>query len=758
MKRIQIWLAVLLAGLLLTGCELREAAEAEQSPEETGAVDVLTHVYAPTEIRLPEGFWLYGQTKTDDGAHLVLRKSVLDPETGERTLWSMRYTLFTDGREPEAGEPFIGRGAAYTAYGDSEYWLMDGEEGYSLIQYRNGETVQTFDGVDTYAVKGMFFMPDEMTADGTGNLYILAGGQLLLVKSDFSACFAMGSREQIIQSMAVDPSGKIWVTWSSVMGEIYKAPVEAETGQMGESTLLSSDTVNKRYTLSLDPADGYDWYIHGSEGIYGRNSTTGQEELLLHYSNSDLRFTDTITLLNRDTMLVSSTDGDGKRSTALYTRHPDLVYDVQDILYLYTCDSSTAFMDGAVIRFNKNHPDKRIVVKNYYMESDYQAGMQKMAMEIESGIAAPDILMGDPLSPGSSVRYIVEKGRFLDLYTFLEQDAALSRDDLLGIVKNVYSHEGKLFGLPGEINPVFLTASRKMLTEYAGMTETELAEGWTVEDALRLVENVPEGVWYMPEMTRDFGFTNLLSIIGTHNFVDMDTGTASFDSETFRRVLAYIQTLPAERIQPEDRVGDYRAGKYAVLSASAGMGMRNFLTDDMYFPDGDAVPVGYPSEIPMGGVFLADGGVMLIADTCENPELAWEFLKDYVLSYPDIRTDGIMSPVKSLFREEMQSYILNQNWYCLTTGRTVIVQGQLDPDGSYRGQPGELVHMTEEDMEEIIGWLDSVGAPLYDLMVPEDIAAIVEEEITAFLAGAHTADSCAEVIQSRVEILLAERG
>ncbi|MBQ3590385.1 MAG: hypothetical protein II979_00470, partial [Clostridia bacterium] len=256
----------------------------------------------------------------------------------------------------------------------------------------------------------------------------------------------------------------------------------------------------------------------------------------------------------------------------------------------------------------------------------------------------------------------------------------------------------------------------------------------------------------------DFGFTNLLSIIGYHNFVDMDTGTASFDSETFRRVLAYIQTLPAERIQPEDRVGDYRAGKHAVLSAAAGMGMRNFLTDDMYFPDGDAVPVGYPSGIPKGGVFLADSGVMLIADTCENPELAWEFLKDYVLSYPDIRTDGIMSPVKSLFREEMQSYILNQNWYCLTTGRTVIVQGQLDPDGSYRGQPGEPVHMTEEDMEEIIGWLDSVGAPLYDLMVPEDITAIVEEEITAFLAGAHTADSCAEVIQSRVEILLAERG
>ncbi len=756
MKRIQNWLALFLAGLLLTGCELREVPGAEQIPVVPGEVDVLTHVYAPTEIHLPDGYWLYGQTKTDDGAHLVLRKSVLDPETGERTLWSMRYTLFTDGREPEAGEPFIGRGAAYTTYGDSEFWLLDGEEGYSLVQYRNGETANTFDGVDSYSAEGMFFMPDEMTADGEGNLYILAGGQLLLVKAGFSACFAMGSREQSVQSMTKDTAGTVWVTWSTMMGEVYKAPVDVENARLGEGTPISSDAVNRQFTLSSDPSEGYDWYIHGSDGIYGRNSTTGQEEMLLHYSNSGLRSTDTITLLNRDTMLVSSTDGDGKRITVLYTRHADLVYDVQDIIYLYTCDSSIAFLDGAVNRFNKNHPDKRIVIKNYYMESDYQAGMDRMAMEIETGIASPDILMGEPL--GTGMRYMVEKGRFLDLYTLLEQDGELSRDDLFGIVKNVYSHDGKLFGLPGEMMLVSLYASRKMLTEYGGMTEAELEKGWTVEDALALVENLPEGAAYVPRMSRAFGFTNLLSIIGYHNFVDMDAGTASFDGDTFRRLLTYMDSLPAERSVPEDIVGDYRAGKYAVMSTTAGMGMRDFLTEDMYFPDGDAAAVGYPSKYPNGGVYLSGTGVMLIADTCENPELAWEFLKDYVFSYTDIRTDGIMSPVKSLFRDEMQSYILNQNWYCLTTGRTVIVQGQLDPDGSYRGQPGELVHMMEEDMEEIIGWLDSVGAPLYDLMVPEDIADIVEEEITAFLAGAHTADSCAEVIQSRVEILLAERG
>ena len=47
------------------------------------------------------------------------------------------------------------------------------------------------------------------------------------------------------------------------------------------------------------------------------------------------------------------------------------------------------------------------MIKNYYMESDYQAGMDRMAMEIETGIASPDILMGEPL--GTGMRYMVDE-------------------------------------------------------------------------------------------------------------------------------------------------------------------------------------------------------------------------------------------------------------------------------------------------------------------------------------------------------------
>ena len=83
--------------------------------------------------------------------------------------------------------------------------------------------------------------------------------------------------------------------------------------------------------------------------------------------------------------------------------------------------------------------------------------------------------------------------------------------------------------------------------------------------------------------------------------------------------------------------------------------------------------------------------------------------------------------------------------------------GDLEPDGTYNGSPGEIVTIKDEQAEEMIAWLDSVGTPVYDVLVPAEITAIVDEEISAFLAGTGTADSCAGAIQSRVEIWLAER-
>ena len=744
---------ILAALLLLTACETRPVSEdtayRQEEPPAEGAAEVLTDVFAPAELVLPEGYRLYSVAETkQDSVTLLLRKNEKDPETGERILYTRLYTAYTDGRDPDTGEPLAADCRAYTSWGGKTFWLMADPETanvYYLSEQVNGAETRVFADLQAYAAEGMFFMPEQMLADGEGNLYIAGGGQILVVKADFSACLTFGSREQALHSISRDSTGKIWTSYTTVQEETYIAALHPDSGRLEEEQRLGTAADIQRPVMSASD-ERYTFFYPGYEGIYGRTADTGTDELLLHYANSGLHsLNDTITPLNGDVMLVESAGGSGN-TVFLYTRQPDIVYTTQDVIYLYM-NGSASSVENAVIRFNREHPDKRIIVKDYGQGEDREAGAQKMVMDMEAGLASPDIVMGDVSEAG--IRYMVENGHFLDLYSFLDTDPVLTRENILGIVQKCFSCSGKMFGLPGEITVQTMLTGR----ETAGDKTS-----WTVEDVLALAENLPEGSVYRTEMTRDMGFVNFLSRYGYHNFIDMEQNTASFDSDTFRRVLTYIQRLPEDRVQVDSaaEIAMYREGTAAVRPVSYTMGLTDFLTEDLYFPDG-AVRIGFPATGENGGTWISTTGMMLIADTCENPELAWEFVRDYVLTFPERRSDPIISPVKSIFWEEIRMHIQENTLFRMINGRVVPVTGDLEPDGTYNGSPGEIVTIKDEQAEEMIAWLDSVGTPVYDVLVPAEITAIVDEEISAFLAGTGTADSCAGAIQSRVEIWLAER-
>ena len=70
-------------------------------------------------------------------------------------------------------------------------------------------------------------------------------------------------------------------------------------------------------------------------------------------------------------------------------------------------------------------------------------------------------------------------------------------------------------------------------------------------------------------------------------------------------------------------------------------------------------------------------------------------------------------------------------------------------------RPGILFHYTKELAESFKPLLDEVGSPR-TAIVNEEIADIINEEISAFCADACTAEDCAKRIQSRVSLWLAE--
>lgn len=70
-------------------------------------------------------------------------------------------------------------------------------------------------------------------------------------------------------------------------------------------------------------------------------------------------------------------------------------------------------------------------------------------------------------------------------------------------------------------------------------------------------------------------------------------------------------------------------------------------------------------------------------------------------------------------------------------------------------EPGYIIDFTEEDTERIMKILDGDALRISHI-VPVEVTEIVNEEISAFLAGHGTSADCAAKIQSRASIWLAE--
>ncbi|MBQ7931605.1 MAG: hypothetical protein IJ334_11390 [Clostridia bacterium] len=70
--------------------------------------------------------------------------------------------------------------------------------------------------------------------------------------------------------------------------------------------------------------------------------------------------------------------------------------------------------------------------------------------------------------------------------------------------------------------------------------------------------------------------------------------------------------------------------------------------------------------------------------------------------------------------------------------------------------PGVRVIPTQADVDALIDYLaNDVGHRIVN-RIPDEITDIVKEEIATYLTGVKDARTCADVIQSRVKIWLAE--
>ncbi|MBQ3954301.1 MAG: hypothetical protein II680_00290 [Clostridia bacterium] len=408
---------------------------------------------------------------------------------------------------------------------------------------------------------------------------------------------------------------------------------------------------------------------------------------------------------------------------------------------------------------------KRMDYSALNSDFDPSAGEERLALDLVTGKIAPDLVL-IPSAAGRLADAVREKNLWADLAPRIETDGFLNREDLFASVLASFSTaDGKIWALSNGFTANTLIGNDALLGDYAGR------EGWTLEELLDFADSIPPDVVLVSHLCHEQAADILLGSDGYAQFIDREAGTCSFDSPLFLRWLKFLAPLPKdwneltvksplESKPREERYELYYTGKVA-LENRIYFKVNQMVEDAAVFGTDAFTRIGYP-DAAQSRMKLDFDWTYAILNTAENPDGAWDFMKTFF--EPDRMGDPPRLMVheipvlKSIFEEMTAQYKDTIFIQYFSGGGGGMAKGHPDNPQSDAelDQPGHMYEFTEEDGERIFALLDSEQVTRIADRTPSEVRAIVDEEISAFLGGASTAEGCAAAIQSRVTIWLAE--
>lgn len=405
-------------------------------------------------------------------------------------------------------------------------------------------------------------------------------------------------------------------------------------------------------------------------------------------------------------------------------------------------------IDGAlrsqVVAFNRASDTYRIVLKEYEYD-EYSHSYLQLNNDVIAG-NMPDILVTAGLR--DEIDNYIEKGLVADLYPLIEQDEELSKEEFMENVFEAYSVDGRLmFVVPG-----FRVSTMVAKTSLVGD-----GSGWSLEKAGQIWEGLGDGAQFVSEMTRDTFMQEAMYFCGK-DFIDVETGKCAFDSEEFIALMEFAATLPEEIDTDSLYEGDYWEGYEAqwrdnrtllmevyidCLSKNLSYKLNGYMGEDYTF-------VGFPGAPAESGgrAYISSDELMALSAKSENLEGAWEFVRYYLTEEYQRSLEWAIPVNKRIFMEQAQE-LMERSFYTDENG----VKVELDDTLYYHGEEVPVPPMTQEQLEVLIAYLESVKTTAF---VNDGVLNIISEEMGSFFAGDKTAEEAAEIIQNRTEVYMQE--
>jgi len=399
--------------------------------------------------------------------------------------------------------------------------------------------------------------------------------------------------------------------------------------------------------------------------------------------------------------------------------------------------------------FEQLHPEVQIEVsvaqQSGSVGESWEDYLKRTSVEMMSGQSA-DIV---DLAQMSVSRY-AKSGLLCNLYDFMEMDSDFHSEDYYTNIFKSKEYDGGLYSLPFYFLYDMTYLSRPLLEE-AGLDAPDALDYEKMLDLYRQVsDKIGKDFSIMPGIISEWFFKYEFPA-----YYDIETGTANFDSPEF---ISYLKRTK-EEIPKLENMAERDMTRIAA-------GVDDFMQEDYLFCNYDVTSIDtynmlidYPNiqpPVPMRSHDGQFGFSTLQADygivrSCENKELAWEFLK-YCISEKQ--------PPESLEHEAVMDYtgqfhawvpINIQNFYHSFTLECNYYRSIMtDVTNWKQGDPQQL---TEQAVEQIHEWNLQRNFACSET----EIFGLLQEELNNYYQyDLATAEETAKSIQTKMNIFLNE--
>ncbi len=425
----------------------------------------------------------------------------------------------------------------------------------------------------------------------------------------------------------------------------------------------------------------------------------------------------------------------------------------EDIILTFAMSGDTSNIDKVIKEFNEADNGYQVQIKRYFDQFNEDGSSNILTVEeyqyidielLQDIMNTTDIDIVCDCSFANIVYHEIlqNKGAFVDLYTFMENDPEVNTDTLDTHILNLNEIDNKLYAMP-----TFYTINGL----YGESKYVGTKENWTFDEFVEHWNAMPPDSTLMGATDKD-GVYNVILGSNLNNFIDYENVKVNFDSPDFKRMLEFCN-------QFELCLADKATYNYDAPSMLSPFIVTGIMNAPIFDQDNGKTCVGYPSNNG-NGAYLSSSDFCYSICASSSPEKqkgAWEFIRSLLkeetqieMAIPHISGGGVS---EDYYSTEI-GYCVNKNAFS-SIAQKLINKEYYPATRIDKGIEFDTRFPTEKEIKELRRYINSIGR--WENGTSGPINAIVVEEASAYFAGGQTIDETIEHIQNRASLWISEQ-